>query len=71
LSDSEDAEVSRDVLAAALEANRELTRLAGELREENTRLRAENAPQTAELEKLHQRLLRPAFRPLHSARHSS
>ena len=32
-----------EVLAAALEANRELARLAGELREENTRLRAENA----------------------------
>jgi hypothetical protein len=41
--DSEDAEASlRDVLAAALEANRELTQLAGELREENARLRAEN-----------------------------
>jgi len=40
------------VLAAALEANRELTRLAGELREENARLRAENAGQAAELEKL-------------------
>jgi transposase len=40
------------VLAAALEANRELTRLAGELREENARLRADNAGQAAELEKL-------------------
>jgi len=40
------------VLAAALEANRELTRLAGELREENARLRAKNAGQAAELEKL-------------------
>jgi hypothetical protein len=51
--DSEDAEASlRDVLAAALEANRELTQLAGELREENARLRAENAGQAAELEKL-------------------
>jgi len=51
--DSEGAEASlRDVLAAALEANRELTRLAGELREENARLRAENAGQAAELEKL-------------------
>ncbi len=40
------------MLAAALEANRELTRLAGELREENARLRAENAGQAAELEKL-------------------
>ena len=51
--DSEDAEASlRDVLAAALEANQELTRLAGELREENARLRAENAGQAAELERL-------------------
>jgi transposase len=51
--DSEGAEASlRDVLAAALEVNRELTRLAGELREENARLRAENAGQAAELEKL-------------------
>ena len=50
---SEGAEASlRDVLAAALEANRELARLAGELREENARLRAENAGQAAELEKL-------------------
>lgn len=40
------------MLAAALEANRELTQLAGELREENARLRAENAEQAAELEKL-------------------
>ena len=40
------------MLAAALEANRELARLAGELREENARLRAENAGQAAELEKL-------------------
>src|SRR5436190_4640385 len=51
--DSEDAEASlRDVLAAALEANRELARVAGELREENARLRAENAGQAAELERL-------------------
>jgi transposase len=51
--DSEDAEASlRDVLAAALEANRELARLAGELREENARLRAENVEQAAELGKL-------------------
>jgi transposase len=50
---SEGAEASlRDVLAAALEANRELARLAGELREENAGLRAENAGQAAELEKL-------------------
>ena len=40
------------MLAAALEANRELARLVGELREENARLRAENAGQAAELEKL-------------------
>jgi len=40
------------VLAAALEANRELARLADELREENARLRAENAQQAAELERL-------------------
>jgi transposase len=40
------------VLAAALEAKRELTRLAAELGEENARLRAENAGQAAELEKL-------------------
>ena len=32
-----------EVLAAAIEANRELSRLADELREENARLRAENA----------------------------
>jgi transposase len=52
--DSADAEASlRDVLAAALAANQELTRLAGELREENVRLRAENAGQAAELERLH------------------
>jgi hypothetical protein len=51
--DSEDAEASlRDVLAAALEANERLARLAGELREENVRLRAENAAQAAELERL-------------------
>jgi uncharacterized protein YfcZ (UPF0381/DUF406 family) len=51
--DSEDTEASlRDVLAAALEANQELARLAGELREENAQLRAENAEQAAELEKL-------------------
>ena len=40
------------MLAAALEANRQLARLAAELREENARLRAENAEQAAELEKL-------------------
>jgi transposase len=51
--DSEDARASlRDVLAAALDANRELARLTAELREENERLRAENAEQAAELGKL-------------------
>ena len=51
--DSEDAEASlRDVLAAALDANRELAWLTAELREENERLRAENADQAAELGKL-------------------
>jgi transposase len=51
--DSEDAEASlRDVLAAALDANRELARLTAGLREENERLRAENAEQAAELGKL-------------------
>ena len=40
------------MLAAALDANRELARLAAELREENGRLRAENAEQAAELGKL-------------------
>jgi transposase len=51
--DSEDVQASlRDVLAGALEANRELARLAAELREENARLRAENAGQAAELGKL-------------------
>ncbi len=65
--DSVDAEASlRDVLAAALEANREQSRLAAELREdiarlrgdnarlleENARLRARDAERDAELEKL-------------------
>jgi transposase len=58
--DAEGAEASlRDVLAAALEANREMARLTaglreenGRLREENARLRAENAEQGAELERL-------------------
>ena len=51
--DAEGAEASPgDVLAAALEANRELARLAAVLREENARLSAENAEQAAELEKL-------------------
>jgi transposase len=49
----------RDVLAAALDANREMARLAAVLREENARLRAENArlraenaEQAAELERV-------------------
>lgn len=47
----EGAEASlRDALAAALKANRDLARQAGELREENARLRAQNAEQAAELE---------------------
>jgi transposase len=51
--DLADAEASpEDVLAAALEANQELARLAGELREENARFREENAEQAAELERL-------------------
>ncbi len=52
----EDAEASlRDALAAALAANQEMVRLAAELREENARLRAENAAQAAELEVDHPR----------------
>ena len=39
----------REMLAAALEANQRLARLAEELREENARLRAENAAQAADL----------------------
>jgi transposase len=51
--DSGGAEASlRDVLAAALDANREMARLAAVLREENARLRAENAEQAAELERV-------------------
>ncbi|HEX6521188.1 MAG TPA: IS66 family transposase [Streptosporangiaceae bacterium] len=51
--DSEDAEAPlRDVLAAALEANERLARVAGELREENARLRMVNEEQAAELERL-------------------
>jgi transposase len=42
--DAGDAEASlADVLAAALEANRQLAKTAGELREENARLREDNA----------------------------
>ena len=40
------------MLAAALDANREMARLAAVLREENERLRAENAEQAAELERV-------------------
>ncbi len=40
------------MLAAALEANQEMVRLAAELREENARLRTQNTEQAAELEKL-------------------
>jgi transposase len=51
--DSEGAEASLgDVLAAALDANREMARLAAVLREENARLRAENAELAAELERV-------------------
>ena len=51
--DSEGAEASlRDVLAAALDANREMARLAAVLREVNARLRAEGAEQAAELERV-------------------
>lgn len=42
----------RDRLAVALEANREMARLVAELREENARLRAQNAQQAGELESL-------------------
>ncbi|MGH3277302.1 MAG: hypothetical protein ACRDNZ_23615 [Streptosporangiaceae bacterium] len=51
--DSEDAEASlRDVLAAALEANERLARLAEELTAENARLRERDAEREAELEGL-------------------
>jgi transposase len=51
--DPGDAEAPlRDVLAAALEANERLARLAQELQAENARLRAENAAQAAELERV-------------------
>jgi len=49
----EDAEAFlRDALAAALAANQEMADLAAELREENARLRAENAAEAAELGEL-------------------
>ena len=48
--DAGDAEASlADALAAALEANRQLADMAGELREENTRLREDNATDTPEI----------------------
>ena len=54
-----DADALRDVLAAALEANERLSRLAEELTAENARLREENAglrerdaQREAELERL-------------------
>ena len=58
--DAEGAEAPlRDVLAAALEANRRLAEMAGALREENARLREENArlaerdaEQAAELDRM-------------------
>ena len=46
----------RDVLAAALEANERLARLADELRAENARLREELARRDAELERVHAEL---------------
>jgi transposase len=48
----EGAEAPAEVLAAALEANTGLARLAAELREENAVLRAENAALAAEVEGL-------------------
>jgi len=51
--DVEGAEASlRDLLAAALEANREMARLVAQLREENAGLVARNTQQAAELESL-------------------
>jgi len=51
--DSRGAQASvEDVLAAALEANQQLTRLVAELREENAVLRAQNTQQAGELERL-------------------
>jgi transposase len=51
--DSEAAQASPEgVLAAALAANQELTRLVTELREENAGLRAQNTQQAGELERL-------------------
>ena len=53
VSDAEGAEASlADALAAALEANRQLAEMVGELRAENARLRVEIAEQAAELENL-------------------
>ena len=46
----------RDVLAAALEANERLARLADELRAENARLREELARRDAELGRVHAEL---------------
>jgi hypothetical protein len=46
----------RDVLAAALEANQWLSRLAEELRAENARLREELARRDAELERVNAEL---------------
>jgi transposase len=52
----EGAEASlRDALAGALEANREMARLVAVLRDDNSRLRAVNAEQAAELEGLRER----------------
>jgi len=51
--DSEGAQASVEgVLAAALEANQQLTRLVAELREENAALRTQNTQQAGELERL-------------------
>ena len=51
--DSESAQASAEgLLAAALAANQQLTRLVVELREENAALRAQNTQQAGELERL-------------------
>jgi hypothetical protein len=58
----EDAEASlREMLAAALEANARLARPAEELREENARLRAENAAQAADLAVLQRMVFGPVL----------